>query len=132
MVIQLGCEVKHTPHLELRLRMRGPISPLLLYPFIEGTGTTLPLVNTAGQRLAYHRSKNNGIIASMQQTIEKLNITVLRDVISFGIVKIYQCFGGVWCIHFQNEKSRILEEGTRTSTHPATKSSRHKQTLIKK
>jgi hypothetical protein len=57
--------------------MRGATFPLLLYPFIEGTETTLPSVNTVGQRLAFHTSKNNDIIASMQQTIEKFKITVL-------------------------------------------------------
>jgi len=56
--------------------MRGATFPLPLYPFIEGTETYLPLVNTVGQRLAYHRHKND-IIASTQQTTQKLKITVL-------------------------------------------------------
>ena len=56
--------------------MRRATFPLPLYPFTEATETSLPLVNRVGQRLAYHRSKND-IIASMQQTIEKLKITVL-------------------------------------------------------
>jgi len=69
-------DVKLTTHLllELRLRTRGATFPLPLYPLIEGTGTSLPLVNTVEQRLAYHRSKNNDIIASTQQTIENLRL----------------------------------------------------------
>jgi hypothetical protein len=58
------------------MRMRVATFPLPLYPFIEGTETSLPLVNTVGQRLAYHRLKNNDIIASRQQTSEKLKIAV--------------------------------------------------------
>jgi len=51
---------------------------------------------------------------------------------SFGTAEIYRCFGGVWCIHFQNGKSHILQDETRTSTHPATKTSLHQQMLTKK
>jgi len=51
---------------------------------------------------------------------------------SFGIAEIYQRVGGVWCIHFQNGKSHILEDETRTSTHPATKALLHTQMFIKK
>jgi len=120
-VAQLGCELTTHIQLELRLRMRGATFPLPPYPFIEGTETALPLVNTVGQRLAYHRPKNNDITASMEQTIEKLKITVLWDVMSFGIVETYQCCGGVWCIHFQNGKSHILQDETRTLTNPPTK-----------
>jgi len=64
--------------------------------------------------------------------IEKLKIRVLWDVMSCGIVGTYQCCGGVWCIHFQNWKSHILQDETRTLTNPPTKTSLHKQILKKK
>lgn len=48
----------------------------------------------------------------------------------FGTVKTYQCFGGGWCINFQNGNSNILEDETTTSTHPATKTSRQKHIII--
>jgi len=76
-VAQVRCELTTHLHLELRLRMREATLPLPPYPFSEGTETSLPLVNTVGQRLAYHRPKNNDTTAGTEQTIEKLNSTVL-------------------------------------------------------
>jgi len=53
--------------------MRGATFPLPPYPFIEGTETSLPVVNTVGQRLAYHRPKND-ITASTEQTLKNLRL----------------------------------------------------------